>query len=66
MVLLLLHCPCSSPPAGSATAAPCPRSEFKERFKLDVKTSPRACYRLRMGCEKLKKILTTNSEAPLK
>ncbi|KAI7836745.1 hypothetical protein COHA_009383 [Chlorella ohadii] len=40
-------------------------TEFKERYKIDVKTQPRACHRLRMGCEKVKKILTTNSEAPL-
>jgi heat shock protein 4 len=39
--------------------------EFKERYKIDVKTQPRACHRLRLGCEKVKKVLTTNSEAPL-
>lgn len=35
------------------TATPC--REFKERYKIDVKTQPRACHRLRMGCEKVRK-----------
>lgn len=31
-----------------------PYREFKERYKIDVKTQPRACHRLRMGCEKVR------------
>ncbi len=33
------------------------RREFKERYKIDVKTQPRACHRLRMGCEKVRWVL---------
>ncbi|KAL4452428.1 hypothetical protein ABPG75_008090 [Micractinium tetrahymenae] len=39
--------------------------EFNERYKIDVKSNLRACHRLRMGCEKVKKVLTTNPEAPI-
>ena len=31
-----------------------PCREFKERYKIDVKSQPRACHRLRMGCEKVR------------
>ncbi|KAI3438271.1 hypothetical protein D9Q98_000706 [Chlorella vulgaris] len=40
-------------------------NEFNQRYKIDVRSQPRACHRLRMGCEKMKKVLTTNSEAPI-
>ena len=33
---------------------PCPCREFQERYKIDVKSQPRACHRLRMGCEKVR------------
>lgn len=39
--------------------------EFNERYKIDVRSQLRACHRLRMGCEKVKKVLTTNPEAPI-
>ncbi|KAL4450109.1 hypothetical protein ABPG77_010778 [Micractinium sp. CCAP 211/92] len=39
--------------------------EFNARYKIDVKSNLRACHRLRMGCEKVKKVLTTNPEAPI-
>jgi heat shock protein 4 len=39
--------------------------EFQERYKIDVRGNMRACHRLRMGCEKMKKVLTTNPEAPI-
>ncbi|KAG6551457.1 hypothetical protein Mapa_006880 [Marchantia paleacea] len=39
--------------------------KFKEEYKIDVKSNARACLRLRAGCEKLKKMLSANAEAPL-
>mmetsp|Transcript_35480 Transcript_35480/g.100452 ORF Transcript_35480/g.100452 Transcript_35480/m.100452 type:complete len:803 (+) Transcript_35480:247-2655(+) len=40
-------------------------TEIMETKKLDVKTNQRACLRLRMACEKLKKTLSSNPEAVL-
>ncbi|CAA6671718.1 unnamed protein product [Spirodela intermedia] len=40
-------------------------SKFKEEYKIDVYQNARACLRLRAGCEKLKKVLSANPEAPL-
>ncbi|KZV47883.1 heat shock 70 kDa protein 15-like [Dorcoceras hygrometricum] len=40
-------------------------SKFKDEYKIDVYQNARACLRLRAGCEKLKKILSANPEAPL-
>ncbi|GAA0174948.1 Hsp70 family chaperone [Lithospermum erythrorhizon] len=39
--------------------------QFKEQYKIDVYSSPRAIVRLRAACEKLKKVLSANAEAPL-
>lgn len=39
--------------------------EIKATKKLDVRTNARAMLRLRLACEKLKKILSANPEAPL-
>lgn len=39
--------------------------EFKGKYKIDVMSSPKARFRLAAGCEKLKKILSANAEAPL-
>ncbi|XP_071725016.1 heat shock 70 kDa protein 15-like [Rutidosis leptorrhynchoides] len=39
--------------------------QFKEEYKIDVYQNARACLRLRAACEKLKKILSANPEAPL-
>jgi len=39
--------------------------EFKTKYKIDVLSSPKATFRLVAGCEKLKKILSANTEAPL-
>lgn len=38
---------------------------FKTEYKIDVRTNPRACLRLRATCEKMKKVLSANPEAPL-
>ncbi|XP_008806739.2 heat shock 70 kDa protein 16 isoform X2 [Phoenix dactylifera] len=38
---------------------------FKEQYKIDVGSNLRASMRLRMACEKLKKVLSANAEAPL-
>jgi heat shock protein 4 len=39
--------------------------EFKAKYKIDVKSNPKAIFRLAAGCEKLKKVLSANAEAPL-
>ncbi|KAF9429847.1 adenyl-nucleotide exchange factor sse1 [Podila epigama] len=40
-------------------------AEFKEKYKIDVKSNGKALIRLMAGCEKLKKILSANAQAPL-
>lgn len=40
-------------------------AKFKEEYKIDVSQNARACIRLRAACEKLKKMLSANPEAPL-
>ncbi|ELU42477.1 heat shock protein Hsp88 [Rhizoctonia solani AG-1 IA] len=40
-------------------------AEFKEKYKIDVMSSPKAVFRLITACEKLKKVLSANAEAPL-
>ncbi|GKA92756.1 heat shock 70 kDa protein 16 [Tanacetum coccineum] len=39
--------------------------QFKEQYKIDVHSNTRASIRLRASCEKLKKVLSANTEAPL-
>ncbi|XP_078153226.1 heat shock 70 kDa protein 14-like [Carex rostrata] len=39
--------------------------KFKEEYKINVYQNARACIRLRTACEKLKKVLSANPEAPL-
>ncbi|KAH0457383.1 hypothetical protein IEQ34_012698 [Dendrobium chrysotoxum] len=39
--------------------------KFKDEYKIDVYQNARACIRLRAACEKLKKMLSANPEAPL-
>ncbi|XP_021719698.1 heat shock 70 kDa protein 16-like [Chenopodium quinoa] len=39
--------------------------QFKQQYNIDVPSSRRACIRLRAACEKLKKVLSANPEAPL-
>ncbi|XP_076902745.1 heat shock 70 kDa protein 15-like [Bidens hawaiensis] len=39
--------------------------KFKEEYKIDVFKNARACLRLRAACEKLKKVLSANPEAPM-
>lgn len=39
--------------------------KFKEQYHIDVPTNVRASQRLRTACEKLKKVLSANPEAPL-
>lgn len=39
--------------------------EFKQKYKIDVRSNLKAKFRLLAGCEKLKKILSANSQAPL-
>ncbi|KAM0933443.1 putative Heat shock protein 70 family [Dioscorea sansibarensis] len=40
-------------------------AEFKVRYGIDVYRNARACLPLRIACEKLKKVLSANPEAPL-
>jgi heat shock 70kDa protein 4 len=40
-------------------------TEFKTKYKFDVLSSPKAIFRLSAGCEKLKKVLSANAEAPI-
>ncbi|KAG0098158.1 adenyl-nucleotide exchange factor sse1 [Podila epicladia] len=40
-------------------------AEFKEKYKIDVKSNGKAMIRLMAGCEKLKKVLSANAQAPL-
>ncbi|KAL5737675.1 hypothetical protein ACOSP7_030436 [Xanthoceras sorbifolium] len=39
--------------------------QFKDQYKIDVYSNVRASIRLRAACEKLKKVLSANAEAPL-
>ncbi|KAF9241769.1 heat shock protein 70 family [Melanogaster broomeanus] len=39
--------------------------EFKTKYKIDVMSNPKATFRLAVGCERLKKVLSANTEAPL-
>ncbi|WVR06056.1 hypothetical protein IAU60_003084 [Kwoniella sp. DSM 27419] len=39
--------------------------EFKTKYKVDVLSSPKAVFRLAAGCERLKKVLSANAEAPI-
>ena len=39
--------------------------EFKEKFKIDIKTNSKAIVRVATAAEKLKKILSANASAPL-
>ncbi|KAJ3129656.1 adenyl-nucleotide exchange factor sse1 [Physocladia obscura] len=36
-------------------------TEFDKKYKMDIRSSPKALFRLRQGCEKVKKILSANS-----
>ncbi|GAB2240134.1 hypothetical protein Droror1_Dr00020652 [Drosera rotundifolia] len=40
-------------------------AQFKEQYAIDVYSNVRASTRLRAACEKLKKVLSANAEAPL-
>lgn len=40
-------------------------AEFKDKYKIDVLSNPKATFRLAAQCERLKKILSANAESPL-
>jgi heat shock protein 4 len=40
-------------------------AEFKEKYKIDIKTNPKAVVRVAAAAEKLKKILSANLQAPI-
>jgi heat shock protein 4 len=39
--------------------------EFKTKYKIDVMSNPKAVFRLATGCERMKKVLSANGEAPI-
>ena len=39
--------------------------QFKTKYKIDVLSNPKATFRLAAGCDKVKKVLSANAEAPL-
>ncbi|CAL1706042.1 unnamed protein product [Somion occarium] len=39
--------------------------EFKTKYKIDVLSNPKATFRLAAGCDRVKKVLSANAEAPL-
>lgn len=39
--------------------------EFQEKYKADVRSNARSSYRLFRACERTKRVLTTNPEAPI-
>ncbi|KAL8673263.1 MAG: hypothetical protein Q9168_002301 [Polycauliona sp. 1 TL-2023] len=39
--------------------------EFKEKYKIDINTNPKALVRVATAVEKMKKILSANAQAPL-
>lgn len=38
--------------------------EFKGKYKIDVRENPKAYYRVLTAAEKLKKVLSANTQAP--
>lgn len=40
-------------------------AQFREQYSINVYSNVKACIRLRSACEKLKKVLSANAEAPL-
>ncbi len=40
-------------------------TEFEGKYKVDVRKNHRAAFRLLRACERTKRVLTTNSEAPI-
>ncbi|TVY13122.1 Heat shock protein hsp88 [Lachnellula arida] len=40
-------------------------AEFKEKYKIDIKSNPKAVVRVAAAAEKLKKILSANLQAPI-
>ena len=39
--------------------------EWKERYKIDINSNPKALVRTAAACEKMKKILSANAQAPI-
>ncbi len=54
-------CPPPTPPATPAL----PKNNRKAKSKLDIRQNAKACFKLRLQCEKLKKTLSANPEAPI-
>jgi heat shock protein 4 len=40
-------------------------AEFDDKHKINVRSNPRSAYRLLRACERTKRVLTTNPEAPI-
>lgn len=41
------------------------QKEFKAKYKIDITTNPKAMVRVETNCEKIKKILSANQQAPM-
>lgn len=41
------------------------QKEFKAKYKIDITTNPKAMVRVDAACEKLKKVLSANQQAPM-
>lgn len=39
--------------------------EWKEKYKIDINTNPKALVRVAAACEKMKKMLSANAQAPI-
>jgi heat shock protein 4 len=39
--------------------------EFKTKYKIDIRTNAKALFRLRLACERVKKVLSANAQAPI-
>jgi heat shock protein 4 len=39
--------------------------QFRDKYKIDTLSNPKAVFRLAAACEKLKKVLSANAEAPI-
>lgn len=39
--------------------------EWKEKYKIDINTNPKALVRVSAACEKMKKMLSANAQAPI-
>ncbi len=39
--------------------------EFKTKYKIDIRSNAKALFRLRLACERVKKVLSANAQSPI-